>query len=92
MPKLFEYGEYIVYFWSNEEGEPVHVHIAVRRPSEHATKVWLTSSGGCVLASNDGRISSHDLDDLLEIIALNYDRICDRWRSAFGNERLSFYR
>jgi hypothetical protein len=92
MPKLFEYGEYIVYFWSNEEGEPVHVHVAVRRPSEHATKVWLTSSGGCVLASNDGRISSHDLDDLLEIIALNYDRICDRWRSAFGNERLSFYR
>jgi hypothetical protein len=92
MPKLFEYGEYIVYFWSNEEGEPVHVHVAVRRPSEHATKVWLTSSGGCVLASNDGRISSHDLGDLLEIIALNYDRICDRWRSAFGNERLSFYR
>jgi hypothetical protein len=92
MPKLFEYGEYIVYFWSNEEGEPVHVHIAVRRPSEHATKVWLTSSGGCVLASNDGRISSHDLGDLLEIIALNYDRICDRWHSAFGNERLSFYR
>ena len=28
LPKLFMVSGYTVYFWSNENGEPIHVHLA----------------------------------------------------------------
>ena len=36
MPKIFTIKGYIVYFWSNENDEPIHVHVAkgVPRPNE----------------------------------------------------------
>ena len=47
MPQIFRMGEYWIYFWANENKplEPIHVHIAKGRPSENATKVWITSTG-----------------------------------------------
>lgn len=41
MPSLFRLGPYIIFFWTGENGEPVHVHIAVKRPTAEATKIWL---------------------------------------------------
>lgn len=58
MPSLFRIGRYVVYFWSNENNEPVHVHIAEGRPEPNATKVWLTAAGGCVLANNNSALSN----------------------------------
>ena len=46
MPRVLVFGAYIIFFWVGENGEPVHVHVAEKRPSENATKIWLTSSGG----------------------------------------------
>ncbi len=31
MPKVFKVGRFTVFFWSNEEGEPVHVHVSEGR-------------------------------------------------------------
>ncbi|MBR2744592.1 MAG: DUF4160 domain-containing protein [Clostridia bacterium] len=31
-----------MYFWSNENNEPVHVHISKEKPTLNSTKVWLT--------------------------------------------------
>lgn len=45
MPKLFTVSGYIVYFGSNEEGEPIHVHVSKGRPTPNATKIWLTRTG-----------------------------------------------
>ena len=45
MPQIFRIGPYIVYFWSNEEGEPIHVHVSKGRPTPNATKIWLTRTG-----------------------------------------------
>ena len=28
LPKLFTVSGYTVYFWSNENGEPIHVHVS----------------------------------------------------------------
>lgn len=50
MPKIFTIKGYIVYFWSNENDEPIHVHVAKGAPRPNATKIWLTKSGGCILA------------------------------------------
>lgn len=39
MPSIFTFGRYVIFFWTSENGEPVHVHVAVRRPTENATKL-----------------------------------------------------
>ncbi|MCH5381460.1 MULTISPECIES: hypothetical protein [Lactobacillus] len=41
----------------------MHVHVSKGRPNAHATKFWLTKSGGCVLASNGSNLSSHDINN-----------------------------
>ena len=56
MPQVFKIGSYWVYFWSNENDplEPVHVHVSQGAPTANATKIWITSAGGCYLC-NIGR-------------------------------------
>ena len=46
LPSLFTIGPYRVYFWSNELGEPVHVHVCKGIPSPSATKLWITEGEG----------------------------------------------
>ena len=46
LPNLFTIFGYKVYFWSNENNEPIHVHISKGSPSPNAAKIWLTSKGG----------------------------------------------
>lgn len=71
LSKLFTVSGYIVYFWSNENGEPIHVHVSKGKPVPNATKIWLTRSGGCILASNGSKISSKELNELMEFIVEN---------------------
>ncbi len=42
LPNLFTVSGYKIYFWSNEKGEPIHVHISKGKPRPDATKVWIT--------------------------------------------------
>lgn len=72
MPSLFRLGPYIIFFWTGENGEPVHVHIAVKRPTAEATKIWLTRSGGCKLAHNKGDIPARDLRDIMQFVSSNH--------------------
>lgn len=53
MPNLFTVSGYKVYFWSNENNEPIHVHISKGKPNPNGTKLWLTKSGGCIAANNE---------------------------------------
>lgn len=86
MPKVLQFGPYVLYFWVGENGEPIHIHVAVKRPTEHATKIWLTSSGGCLLAHNRSKIPSKDLADILELVSLNHAYICKKWQEVFECE------
>lgn len=90
LPKVLIVGRYIIYFWSDEK-EPVHIHIAVKNPTQDATKIWLTKSGGTIIANNKSKIPEHDLNKLLEIISDNFFLICNKWISKFGEETLHFY-
>ena len=56
LPSLFTVSGYKVYFGSNENGEPIHVHVAKGKPTPNGTKIWLTRTGGCILASNGSHI------------------------------------
>jgi len=84
MPSLFRFGPYVLFFWTGENGEPVHVHVAVKRPVRDATKIWPTRSGGCVVAHNKGGINEHDLRDIQQLVAANHEHICNRWKQVAG--------
>ncbi|WP_072415385.1 DUF4160 domain-containing protein [Collinsella phocaeensis] len=90
MPQVFTFGRYLLYFWTGEDAEPVHIHVTVKRPEKNATKFWLLSDGGCQLASNTSDIPSKDLNKLAKAITLNHQRICKAWCETFGSENLHF--
>jgi hypothetical protein len=91
LPKLFEIGRYIIFFWSNEVGEPIHIHIAEHNPSANATKVWLTRNGGFVVAHNKSKIPQHKLNQILDLVSTEYFRICSEWKRYFNADDIKFY-
>ena len=91
VPSLFRIGGYLVFFWSNENGEPIHVHIAKGKPSPNATKIWLTCTGQCVVANNDSRIPQSDLKELLDVISAQFFMICRKWKEHFCVEEIQFF-
>lgn len=48
------------------------MHISKGKPSINSTKVWITKTGGCILANNNSKIPEKELNRLLEIILLYY--------------------
>ncbi|MGC6178044.1 DUF4160 domain-containing protein [Lacrimispora sp. 38-1] len=91
MPSLFVVSGYKVYFWSNENGEPIHVHISKGTPSPNSTKIWITRAGGCILASNGSQIATKELNELMEFIAAQFFLICSEWKKFFMLEEIKFY-
>lgn len=91
LPSIFTVSGYKVFFWSNENGEPIHVHIAKGKPTPNATKVWLTKSGGCILANNGSNIPRKELNDLLEFISAQFFLICLEWKKFFLVNEIYFY-
>lgn len=83
MPTLFEIYGYRVFFWSNETGEPVHVHVCKGKPTANATKIWLPPESNPVLANNNSNIPEKELKRILKMIALNRDSIIAQWYDYF---------
>lgn len=84
MPSMFSYRGYKIYFWMSEYGESVHVHICKGRPTANSTKVWITRSGGAILARNTSRIPRNELNMLLEFIQGISSDIVAMWCFTFG--------
>lgn len=91
MPKIVKLGDLLLFFWIGEDGEPVHVHVAKGKPTQGATKIWLTRSGGCLLASNGSKLTKHELSIVMEYVTLNHGDICGLWKDTFQGD-ISFYR
>lgn len=89
MPQVFKIGAYWVYFWANENDplEPVHVHVAEGRPQANGTKVWITSSGKCLLENNNSDIPQSKLRNILRVIEARSEDIIEKWKSFFGEAR-----
>ena len=67
------------------------MHVAKGRPTSNATKIWLTRSGGCLLAHNGSQLDERDLANVMDFISLNHADICERWSEYFHGD-LAFYR
>lgn len=91
MPSLFTVSGYKIFFWSNDGTEPVHVHVTKGTPAPNTTKIWLTKTGGCIIANNASRISDADLHELLDFISAQFFLICSAWKSHFVLDSLNFY-
>lgn len=91
LPRLFTVSGYMVYFWSNEDGEPIHVHVSKGKPSPNATKIWLTKTGGCIMANNGSKIPNKELNELMEFISAQFFLICAEWKRFFVTETIKFY-
>lgn len=82
---------YKIYFWSNENNEPIHVHVSKGKPTKNSTKVWLTKAGGCIVENNSSRIPNNELSRILEIISLNYFQIVAKWKQTQKQTDIKFY-
>lgn len=92
LPKLFMFREYIIYFWSSDICEPIHVHISKRKPAANATKIWITRTGECILASNGSRIPNDELKKIMRYVSFQSFHICKEWKRRFGIDEIVFYR
>ena len=91
MPNLFSISGYKIYFWSNEQNEPIHVHVSKGQPVPNSTKIWLTKNGGCIVANNASRIPTHELGQLMEFISAQFFYICAEWKKFFVLDEIKFY-
>jgi len=91
MPQVFKIGSYWVYFWTNENKplEPIHVHVSEGKPSENATKIWITQSGNCLICNNNSHIPKHILRNIMRIIEARSEEVVSKWTEYFGD--ISYY-
>lgn len=82
---------YKIYFWSNENNEPIHVHISKGAPTGNSTKIWLTKSGGCIVANNNSNIPERDLKKIKDALSYNYFFIVSKWKEYFKGQEIKFY-
>lgn len=91
LPNLFTVSGYKIYFWSNENNEPIHVHVAKGKPVPNGTKIWLTRAGGCIIANNGSNISKKELNELMDFISAQFFLICAEWKKFFLVDEIKFY-
>ena len=84
MPKaLLDFLGYSFYFLSNENGEPVHIHVSKGSPTANSTKILITKDG-IELANNNSQIPPHEMKKITRYILLNRARIIAAWYSYFA--------
>ena len=81
---------YKIYFCTIGNNEPAHVHISKGKPNGNTTKIWITSTGGLVVAHNKSKIPKDDLIKILSFIRANTLLITSLWLDYF--ESLTYMR
>jgi hypothetical protein len=77
-PTVLRWGPYRVFFYSNERGEPAHVHV---RADNREVKVWLHD---LTVAINAG-YPAHELGDIIHHLRLHHKSLLDAWNEHFRN-------
>lgn len=80
---------FTVYFWSREDGEPIHLHVSEGVPSPHAAKFRVLEDAGVKAAGNLGGLSPKDVSRIQKAIMANHSLIVRQWVERSGY--ISFY-
>lgn len=90
MPKIFEIYGFSVSIWSNENGEPIHVHVSKGRITRNSPKFWLSRHGYFVPANDCSRyFKAKELTRIIEQLNCNAGTIRLFWLNYHGYE--SYY-
>lgn len=82
LPKICQLGKYVIFFWSKESNEPIHVHVCEGTPHAEATKIWM--NGMIRLAHNKSQIPAKELNIIMRWLAANRQIIEEKWNKHFG--------
>lgn len=75
MPEvLLDFMGYKFFFWSNEGGEPIHIHISKGKQTENVTKFWIKRDTIELVHNNSG-IPQNELKKIQKYIWANRDTI-----------------
>ena len=78
MPTILRIGPYRFFFYSNEQGEPAHIHVQRDRM---LAKFWLNP----VSFAGSTRFSPRDLRKIEELVVENRDTLMESWNEHFGS-------
>lgn len=78
MPVVLRSGKFRFFFYSNENNEPVHIHI---ESGGKTAKFWLDP---LVLQANYG-FNRNDMKKISKIVKDNKDQLMEAWDEYFDN-------
>ena len=76
MPTILRIGPYRFFFYSNENGEPAHIHI---QRDQAMAKFWLSP----VALASSTRFSARELRELKKHVTQNRDQFLEAWNEYF---------
>ena len=78
MPTILRIGPFRFFFYSNEQGEPAHIHVQRDRM---LAKFWLDP----VSLAGSTRFSARDLRKVEGLVVENKDLLMERWNEYFSS-------
>lgn len=87
MPGLYRINGFLVYFWANESGEPVHVHVSRGRPANQSAKFWILENGEVSLAKGSPDMTAKELRGIQDFVRSVSPEIVLAWQEMFGYVR-----
>ena len=86
MPLVWTIFGFSIYFWSNENNEPIHFHISKGIRGANNTKFWLYSDGTIHLDHNSSRYKKQEIAKIIDL--QYYEQFVKRlqleWQLRFG--------
>ncbi len=77
MPTILRIGPYRFYFYSNEQGEPAHIHI---QREKMLAKFWLRP----VMLASSTRFSPQELRKLEALVTEHSNVLLEAWNEYFS--------
>jgi len=78
MPTVLRIGAYRFYFYSNEKGEPPHIHVLRER---FLAKFWLDP----VALAGSKRFASHELRTMQKYVEENREKLLEAWHEHISS-------
>jgi len=78
MPTVLKIGPFRFFFYSNEDGEPAHIHI---QRDNMLAKFWLRP----VTLASSTRFSSKELRKLETLVSENKELLLETWNEYFSS-------
>ena len=80
MPEVFRIYGYKIYFYSNENDEPCHVHVAKGQGAN--SKIWIEPE--VKIAHNKAKIPKNELKKIVTWLEKNKDTVLTAWNNFFS--------